>query len=362
MATHGSVGEFQITQETWQSYVERLQQYFIANDVKDETKQRAILLSTAGGQTYQLIRNLLAPAKPTDKTFDEIVETVRKHHQSLPSEIVQRFNFHSRTRQTGENVSTYVAKLRKLSEHCNFGDTLTAMLRDRLVCGINDQRVQRRLLAEPKLTFDKALELAQAAETAENNAKELSRAEPNTTVHAVSSDHKTKRGGARQSTNVRPNQCHRCGGKHAADKCWFKDSECHHCGKTGHIAKACRSKKWGSKSQQQTQPKSSHRTHHVDADPEDTATYDEQLFHLPERRSAPPLTATLKVNQADLKMEVDTGASASLISVETYTALWPERQRPKLAPSSRTLRTYTGEQLHIKGSLMVDVVYGSQTA
>ena len=70
MATHGSVGEFQITQETWQSYVERLQQYFIANDVKDATKQRAILLNTAGGQTYQLIRNLLAPM---DTSFDEIV-------------------------------------------------------------------------------------------------------------------------------------------------------------------------------------------------------------------------------------------------------------------------------------------------
>ena len=56
MATHGSVGEFQITQETWQSYVERLQQYFIANDVKDATKLRAILLSTTGRQTY------LAPA------------------------------------------------------------------------------------------------------------------------------------------------------------------------------------------------------------------------------------------------------------------------------------------------------------
>jgi hypothetical protein len=45
-----------------------------------------------------------------------------------------------------------VAELRKLSEHCNFGTTLNDMLRNRLVCGVGDQRIQRRLLAEPDLT------------------------------------------------------------------------------------------------------------------------------------------------------------------------------------------------------------------
>ena len=42
-------------------------------------------------------------------------------------------------------------------------------MRDRIVCGIKDSRVQRRLLAEPMLTFAKALEIAQASELAEKN-------------------------------------------------------------------------------------------------------------------------------------------------------------------------------------------------
>ena len=133
MATHGSIGEFKNAQEDWQSYIERLQQCFVANDVKTAEKQRAILLSAVGGPTYQLIRNLLAPEKPHNKTFAQIVEAVMRHHQPKPSVIVQRFNFHSRSRASGENVSTFVAELRKLSEHCNFGETLNDMLRDRLV-------------------------------------------------------------------------------------------------------------------------------------------------------------------------------------------------------------------------------------
>ena len=92
--------------------MERLQQYFVANDVESAEKQRASLLSAVGGATYQLIRNLLAPAKPTDKSFAEIVEAVLRHHQPKPSVIVQRFNFHSRSRNSGKNVSTYVAELR----------------------------------------------------------------------------------------------------------------------------------------------------------------------------------------------------------------------------------------------------------
>ena len=33
---------------------------------------------------------------------------------------------------------------------------------------------------------------------------------------------------------------------------------------------------------------------------------------------------TVGINQAKLQMEVDTGASVSIISMETYTQLWPE--------------------------------------
>ena len=52
------------------------------------------------------------------------------------------------------------------------------MLRDRLVCGVRDIRIQRRLLAEPKLTWLKrALDLALAIEAAGKNASEIQKAD-----------------------------------------------------------------------------------------------------------------------------------------------------------------------------------------
>ena len=87
--------------------------------------------------------------------------------------IVQHYQFNSLQYATSETVAEYVAALRKQAEHCNFGDTLNEMLHERLVCGIANTTVQEWLLTEPKLTFTKAMTIAQAVELAEKGSKEL---------------------------------------------------------------------------------------------------------------------------------------------------------------------------------------------
>ena len=81
--------------------------------------------------------------------------------------------FHTRIRQPGESTTQFVAELRALAQYCNFGASFTDLLRDRIICGINDDHVQRRLLLEKALTFEKALELAVSLETAKKNVSEL---------------------------------------------------------------------------------------------------------------------------------------------------------------------------------------------
>ncbi len=88
-----------------------------------------------GPKTYQLVHNLAVPGKPTDRDFAALVKLIGDHYSPAPSVIVQRCKFNSRQ---GESIVTYIVKLRRLSEFCQFGDTLYDMLRDRLVCGVND--------------------------------------------------------------------------------------------------------------------------------------------------------------------------------------------------------------------------------
>ena len=65
---HGSIAEFHRSEEDWTIYSERLQHYFTANDITDDDKKRAILLSVCGSSTYRLIRNLVAPEQPSSRT------------------------------------------------------------------------------------------------------------------------------------------------------------------------------------------------------------------------------------------------------------------------------------------------------
>ena len=113
MATHDTVGPFEPRSETWTVYAERLEQYFIINDVASADKKRSILLSVAGQTTNQLIHNLLAPATPTTKSFDELVKLVTDHHHLEPSVTIQWYEFNKRVHKEGESFANFVAHLKK---------------------------------------------------------------------------------------------------------------------------------------------------------------------------------------------------------------------------------------------------------
>ena len=67
------------------------------------------------------------------------------HENPKRNPFAQRFQFN---RKTGESASRYMTELRRLSQYCKYSDSLDSMLQDRLVCGINHDRTQQRLLSE----------------------------------------------------------------------------------------------------------------------------------------------------------------------------------------------------------------------
>ncbi|KAL5516505.1 hypothetical protein EMCRGX_G001854 [Ephydatia muelleri] len=244
MALFGAVGEYVEGEEDWSQYVERLGHFFGANGVSDASKKRSVLLSTIGPKAYQTLASLVAPETPGGKTYDELIKLMAEHLSPKPPVIVQRYRFHSRVRQQGESVSVYVTQLKELARKCEFGDALNDMLRDRLVCGINDERVQKRLLVEVNLTFDSALKISQGCEVAERCAKEIHSGRSqelaehqNQQVHAVTPGRPQWRTGPGTGTP----RCYRCLRRdHAPDKCPHRSAECFGCGKRGHIRRACK--------------------------------------------------------------------------------------------------------------------------
>ena len=85
----GQVGEFVEGQEEWSQYAERIDHYFVANDVDGAEKKRAMFLSLIGPRCYKLLASLVAPAKPGEKALEELVASLKKHYDPQPSEILQ---------------------------------------------------------------------------------------------------------------------------------------------------------------------------------------------------------------------------------------------------------------------------------
>ena len=174
ITTFGKIIEFNSTREDWPQYEERLSHLFTANGIDNGDKKHTVflLVTRAATYMYKLLCSLVPPGELGEKTYAELVAALVSHFNPTPSPIVQRFKFHSHSCEPGESVVVFVSQLHALSEHYNFNDSLEDMLRDRIVCSINVNTIQRRLSAERELSFKKAMEVAQSMETVSRGVKE----------------------------------------------------------------------------------------------------------------------------------------------------------------------------------------------
>ena len=341
MATSfGKLEEFNPTSgDDWIQYVERMEFYFLSNGVTETDKQRAILLSSIVARAYKILRNLISPSTPMEKSFKQLVEVMKKHFCPPPSEIVQRFKFNTRVRQPGVSVATYIVERRAPAQYCNFGDTLELMLRDRLLCGINDAQIQRRLLAEKSLTYSKAREIALALESAVQGTKDIQHSLPTDPVHTVS-----------QQQTFSSVKCFRCGRvNHKAPQCQFKDTVCSNCNKTGHLAKVCHSK--------QPVSKAKLPANIITEEPVQKEHDEYPLFTIQDTRATAtntdPIHVTMSLNGKPIPMEIDTSAAVSIMTETKFMEISSEELQGSLV----NLCTYSGEKLSVKGEVMCNVEY-----
>ena len=341
MSVIGKLEPFEPGQSDWLLYTERLEQFFVANDIGEDKKKVATLLTAIGATGYSLLRNLVSPAKPADKSYDDLVKAMKDHLRPKRIVIAERFKFHRRSQNESETVAQYVAELRRLTEHCEFKDYLEEALRDRLVCGLKSETIQRKLLTEANLDLKKAYDIAHGMEMAFQQASELQAS----TRAAAKTDQIDKIEKVVDPPR-RGRPCFRCGRQgHGPDRCYYKGQSCRKCHKRGHIAKMC-----------QSQP--GERVEYLEtngSDVESESGTPPFTINAVTREGGPRIMVEPMVNGRSLPMELDTGASVSIKSQEALTKFLPSTQ-PK--PSDIILKTYSGERLKVVGEVDVSVEYG----
>lgn len=363
MALIGHIGEFDNTTDQWQSYKERLEQFVAANDVADE-KRVPVLLSVIGGRTYELLRTLTAPQRPAEKTFEELCTVLENHLAPRPLVIAERFRFHKRHQRKDENVSDFCVAIQKLAEHCQFGTTLSDTLRDRLVCGLASEQIQRRLLTETELTYERAKAIALAAETATKDAVELRKPMPTAAAENVNKLKACRSHPHTTGATSKPSAallCTRCGrNNHEQSSCYFKNKFCLLCSKKGHTKKMCKTK--GVKSDKKGKVNLMNDPSESTSDEEYSTTMNfvGSTNYVVNKVMVKPIVVNMLVNDVPIDMELDSGSPVSLMPLKTFNQLF-KSETMKLRRSDLCLSTYTGEWLKVRGYLPVNVKYETKS-
>ena len=411
MSSGISIPSFREEEEDWSSYLERLECYFAVKEVKNERKVQTLIVGLQPKQ-YQVLKDLVAPEIPVSKTYTEITSLLNKHYCGSKNPRVERTKFRQVMRKDGESLQIYSVRLKHASRYCEFGTALDQMLVDQLIAGVRSKCIVNKLLEVSEgltLTFEKALQVSEAAEVNETNASMYANArtgsQSSTEKHQVNSvvsrPNRPKfvkpQGGFRQvdkckvvSTSVADGyrdkrRCYRCNSSsHLANVCKFKNTECRKCKRIGHIAVACRDGKV---------PKSQHQ---VDVNQNTYRLVDNDIHTAASELHRPIIVNELKtegeydifelklkdmlkldvkndlimhdnskyfvgmqLNDFPIDFELDTGAAVTCVGESTYNKFCIPGE--KLHSVDIALRDYNKKPLDILGVSMVKVRYFSQS-
>ena len=238
MPSLGKIEEFNPASTNINRYLERLQQYFVANgvpaDSSDSHKRRATLISVIGSKPYDVLADLCSPVSPSAKTYVQLATILKNHFAPKTLVIAERYRFHNCSQREGESVATFAANLKHLASTCDFGTHLNEALRNRFVCGLRSKEIQKKLLTEEH-TFDGALKIAPGAEAAEKDVAGFSQ-------NAAALVNKLDSGNRR---TFRPHKSRKPPGKVQGNKPSSQHnntgtSECLSCGKSDHPRSQCK--------------------------------------------------------------------------------------------------------------------------
>ena len=347
----------------------RFQQYLLTNeDITTKKIETPFYLSHVGKPAFKLLKNLAFPDDVTTLTVDALQKLLEDHLTPTNYEAAAREQFHNLTKKPDETYKSFTLRLTHQAAKCGFyGKELDTQMRDRLIAGVRDTELKRKLLKEKPPDFKQAKSIVQDWDAVNQALQEPSDANVMTTRKTFQ---KPKGFTSFQPVTGKPNwnkprqrfqpnrrtansgKCDSCGGNHMRFTCKFKTAECHSCHKIGHIAKVCRSKP--------TRQNQHVRTTEIDSkteiDPSDSDADELQILSVKSDRHLYQKVTFDNGQTSDFV--IDTGSPVNFMSKSELQRL---QLNAKLQRTSSTITGVSGHKLPVVGQIQTCVTVDDRT-
>ncbi|UYV82346.1 K02A2.6-like, partial [Cordylochernes scorpioides] len=227
--------------ENWRFFKSQWDNYQVATELnkKDNNVIRATFLSFIGKDCFNVFLNL--DLKEDEKnSLPKIIEALDNHFTPQKNVIYERYIFNTSNQEENEGIDSYTNRLRGLASSCEYDILTEELIRDRIVLGIKDNRVRKKLLMEPKLNLSLAIDICRTAEVTEQQITKLTGQESEDVKWNRKYERKKEATKATNETFEDIINCHYCGSKHRKASCPAYGKICTWCNRKNHFSKVCR--------------------------------------------------------------------------------------------------------------------------
>ena len=359
--------------ENFKSFKQMFEFYLTATERNEKASsvQFGILMSCIGEHCLPIYNSFQFDSDEDKQDYAKVLKKFEQYCEPRKNLTMLRHKLLTRKQRDGEKVDTFITELKIKAKDCALGELRDSLVKDMIICGVSNPKLQLRLLEKSQqvddLKLDDCVKLCQAFEYSEMNRKDLD----STASAAVDSvkakwqPHKSNYSqpwqgqgqGPQRNRQVTPDgsaqsfsrQCDNCGRYHQPDrsKCPASGQECRHCHKIGHFKLQCK--------------KRLQRVHSVqqeDKVPDNETTLEGEVdrFFINTVSHCTPKSKGIYVSsvlcEKEVKFKLDTGAHVSTLPLSTYNAL---TKAPKLQPSSATLISYSNHTIPVAGEISLPI-------
>lgn len=361
--------------ENWRRFKRNWDIFMIAVgiDTKADVVKINTFLNAIGSDAVEIYDTF--DLSPTERaTYTSVIKSFADFCTPRKNIVYERYVFNQRSQR--------LIDIKKLIRTCEFGENENEMLRDRIVIGVQDKKLQAKLLETSNLTHETAIVKCRSSGATQEQTSNMNKTVPLNEIltndrksgnmqprakqqdernknrnssnnsRTQSNDNRTQSNNNQNRNNARRNNCMFCNRQHKPRQCPAYGQTCSRCSKLNHFSEVCRARIVNT-------------IETVDDNSSDNNEFYVESIEMNVNTAATDdafgmtWTEKIRINDKHVAFKIDTGAEMNVLPLSVVRLIDPKIE---LKEASIRLKPFgSGDKITPKGMCSLQCTYNNVT-